>query len=960
MDEKKPGFIDGFTRADDTLLNISKSLVDIRDLISKREDRDIKIYFFLIPNDGGERTFAVGTTKIDFKQGIITNPDNTKELLKSGLNTYTNSDWLHSLSIRSNQDIKYRIQAFDTRTLYANYAARIPYITYDTLSITCTASTEISLFACTNPSAVIDEFSITIMQAMEQTSVKHEATEAQTWDATLTSLVSNLNRIRHQIVAITGAAWGSASAALLKSTYNANTIIKADSNDTPIALTLAEQRILGRITGGSITGLTAAQIRTLINVADGANIYPDTGEQAFLDADHTKLDAIAANATKYPDTGEQAFLDADHTKLNGVEDSATKYPDTGEQAFLDADHTKLNGIEAAADITDAVNVASTIHGVTAKATPVNSDEVGIVDSAAANVLKKLTWTNVKATLKTYFDTLYTKYPNTGEQAFLDADHTKLDAIAANATKYPDTGEQAFLDADHTKLNGIATAATKYPDTGEQAFLDADHSKLDNIEAGANVTDAVNVASSIHGVAAKATPVNADEIGLIDSAAANVLKKLTWTNVKATLKTYFDTLYNNYSHPSAPPCRAATNTVTGHATAGQITKLEGIATAATKYPDTGEQAFLDADHTKLNGIATAATKYPDTGEQAFLDADHTKLNGIETSATADLTGAEIVALLEALAAASRLSHTKLDDIGASDHHAKYTNAEALTQAKANIEDAPVNGHTEQGISSNWAYDHAAAADPHTGYVLETLFDAYSLLYADTDNTPARLTVAASRFVGRKAAGGIAAMTAAEAKAILAIGIADISNIPGTIASILTDHDKTTHDALGIAPASHGADKHTNRTRKIFISVGNGAGSGSLINTYFTPTVALDASIDENWSFSFSVPIDYSSGGTIKFVYQEPPTGGGTIIWDAVLYHFANGESSLSNQSTDTGNSLSVGGARTINEVATTLSFASLTTGEYVVVRIERDANNGSDTMASDWQLVGILFEYTADQ
>lgn len=60
------------------------------------------------------------------------------------------------------------------------------------------------------------------------------------------------------------------------------------------------------------------------------------------------------------------------------------------------------------------------------------------------------------------------------------------------------------------------------------------------------------------------------------------------------------------------------------------------------------------------------------------------------------------------------------------------------------------------------------------VLDTLFDAYTILYADTDNTPAALTVAASRFVGRKAAGGIAAMTIAEAKTLLAIAIADLTD------------------------------------------------------------------------------------------------------------------------------------------------------------------------------------------
>jgi hypothetical protein len=38
--------------------------------------------------------------------------------------------------------------------------------------------------------------------------------------------------------------------------------------------------------------------------------------------------------------------------------------------------------------------------------------------------------------------------------------------------------------------------------------------------------------------------------------------------------------------------------------------------------------------------------------------------------------------------------------------------------ANIDDTPVNGEVAQPISSNWAYDHVAAADPHTGYRLES--------------------------------------------------------------------------------------------------------------------------------------------------------------------------------------------------------------------------------------------------
>lgn len=47
-----------------------------------------------------------------------------------------------------------------------------------------------------------------------------------------------------------------------------------------------------------------------------------------------------------------------------------------------------------------------------------------------------------------------------------------------------------------------------------------------------------IAAATHVATSKATPVDADELALVDSAAANVLKKLTWANLKATLRTYF--------------------------------------------------------------------------------------------------------------------------------------------------------------------------------------------------------------------------------------------------------------------------------------------------------------------------------------------------------------------------------------------------------------------------------------
>ena len=61
---------------------------------------------------------------------------------------------------------------------------------------------------------------------------------------------------------------------------------------------------------------------------------------------------------------------------------------------------EFDAIESAMAAAEAVNItAPIIAASTSKTTPVGADVLPILDSAASNILKKVTWANIKATLK---------------------------------------------------------------------------------------------------------------------------------------------------------------------------------------------------------------------------------------------------------------------------------------------------------------------------------------------------------------------------------------------------------------------------------------------------------------------------------------------------------------------------------------------------------------------------------
>jgi hypothetical protein len=139
---------------------------------------------------------------------------------------------------------------------------------------------------------------------------------------------------------------------------------------------------------------------------------------------------------------------------------------------------------------------------------------------------------------------------------------------------PISGYLAIADIDNTPVDNEVNA----PISSNWAY---DHAALTTAHgiSGTNTGDetAARIATIITGAGDVAEPLDADEFPFY-KIVGTLLKKVTWANIKATLKTYFDGLYNNYTHPSGDgnlhvPANSTTNegkVLTAGAAAGTYT------------------------------------------------------------------------------------------------------------------------------------------------------------------------------------------------------------------------------------------------------------------------------------------------------------------------------------------------------------------------------------------------------
>lgn len=172
-----------------------------------------------------------------------------------------------------------------------------------------------------------------------------------------------------------------------------------------------------------------------------------------------------------------------------------------------------------------------------------------------------------------------------------------------------------------------TAASNYPaGTDSPATLDdvqrAHGAFIAQIRDGVQVTNA----------SAKTTPVDADYLPINDSAASNLIKKVTWANVKATLKTYFDTLYATAGAVSGKANAGANNDITSLAalTAGGLPDnsvlTADIANGQVTPNKLSQPLTLGASAATTSGTSVAITGIPSWAKRITLQLLGVSTNG----------------------------------------------------------------------------------------------------------------------------------------------------------------------------------------------------------------------------------------------------------------------------------------------------------------------------------------------
>lgn len=164
-----------------------------------------------------------------------------------------------------------------------------------------------------------------------------------------------------------------------------------------------------------------------------------------------------------------------------------------------------------------------------------------------------------------------------------------------------------------------------------------------------------------------------------------------------------------------------------------------------------------------------------------------------------------------------------------------------------------------------------------------------------------------------------------------------------------------------PKIHGAAEHTDVTRTLFIPV-SGAGSGGFLMRIRHSVMRLDPTAPETASCSFRVPNDFVSFTSLKLVWFSMSTGtaGNDWVVDPDCEYSANGEGRATHTQSPANTTIDVTVLEAVYETDIGFTVVALAKGDYIGVRIQREAGDGADTYESDVCVLGMLLTYVAEQ
>lgn len=163
----------------------------------------------------------------------------------------------------------------------------------------------------------------------------------------------------------------------------------------------------------------------------------------------------------------------------------------------------------------------------------------------------------------------------GSDAFLGGSTTPANLYLQGQVfifQYSASRTQWIVRSTDEPLSGLDSRYLNQNTTGSAAKL----TTARNIDGQSfDGTSSITViAPGTHAASSKSTPVDADELPLVDSASSNVLAKLTWANLKAAVKSYYDSVTSTMTNKTltAPVMTAP---VLGTPASGTLTNCTGL-------------------------------------------------------------------------------------------------------------------------------------------------------------------------------------------------------------------------------------------------------------------------------------------------------------------------------------------------------------------------------------------------